>query len=54
LGALVVKFALYTGFRHSEIIGLEWKNVDMDRQFIRPHDPKGNPVTFPADNCPLF
>jgi len=47
LGALVVKFALYTGFRLDEVIGLDWKNVDLGRQFVRLHDPKGNPITLP-------
>lgn len=47
LGALVVKFALYTGFRLEEVIGLKWKDVDLDKRFIRLRDPKGNPVTLP-------
>lgn len=50
LGALVVKFALYTGFRLDEVIGLEWKDVDMERRFIRLKDPKGNPVNLPVCN----
>jgi len=50
LGALVVKFALYTGFRLDEVIGLEWKDVDMDRRFVSLKDPKGNPVTLPVCN----
>ena len=50
LGALVVKFALYTGFRLDEVIGLEWKDVDMDRRFVSLRDPKGNPVTLPVCN----
>jgi integrase len=50
LGALVVKFALYTGFRLDEIIGLKWQDVDMDKRFVRLSDPKGNPVTLPVCN----
>jgi integrase len=48
LGALVVRFALYTGFRLDEILGLEWKDVDLDKRFVRLTDPKGNPVTLPV------
>ena len=48
LAALVVRFALYTGFRLDEVIGLEWENVDLEKKFVRLHDPKGNPVTLPA------
>ncbi len=50
LGALVVKFALYTGFRLDEVIGLEWKDVDLEKRFVRLSDPKGNPVTLPVCN----
>lgn len=48
LGAMVVRFALYTGFRLDEVIGLEWKDVDLENRFVRLHDPKGNPVTLPV------
>ena len=47
IAALIVKFALYTGLRLDEIIGLEWKDVDLDKHFITLVDPKGNPVTLP-------
>lgn len=50
LGALVVKFAIFTGFRLDEVIGLEWKDVDMEKRFIELSDPKGNPVTLPVCN----
>ena len=50
LGALVVKFALYTGFRLDEVIGLEWKDVDLEKRFVALRDPKGNPVTLPVCN----
>jgi integrase len=50
LGALVVKFAVYTGFRLDEVIGLQWNDVDMKRQFIELSDPKGDPVTLPVCN----
>jgi integrase len=47
LAAFIVKFALYTGLRLDEVIGLEWKDVDLDKYFISLVDPKGNPVTLP-------
>jgi len=50
LGALVVKFALYTGFRLDEVIGLEWKDVDLEKRFVALRDPKGKPVTLPVCN----
>ena len=50
LGALVVKFALYTGFRLNEVVGLKWQDVDIDKHFVRLSDPKGNPVTLPVCN----
>ena len=45
--ALIVRFALYTGFRLDEVIGLEWKDVDIEKGFVRQVDPKGNPITLP-------
>jgi integrase len=39
--ALVVKFALYTGLRKSEIFGLEWKNVDLLNGLITLRNTKG-------------
>ena len=45
--ALVVKFALYTGLRQDEVIGLEWKDVDSEKRFVKLPDPKGNPTTLP-------
>jgi len=50
LGALVVKFALYTGFRLDDILGLKWKKVDIENGFARLSDPKGKPVTLPLNN----
>ena len=47
LAALVVRFALYTGLRLEEVIGLLWKDVDLTKGFIALVDPKGNPVTLP-------
>ncbi|QTA78386.1 Integrase superfamily protein [Desulfonema limicola] len=47
LGALLVKFSLYTGFRQDEIMGLEWKDVDQENGFISLFDPKGKPATLP-------
>ena len=40
----VVKFALATGLRKSNIINLEWQQIDMQRQVARvnPEDSKSN------------
>jgi integrase len=48
--ALIVRFALLTGFRLDEVIGLEWRDVDVEKKFARLVDPKGNPVTLPICN----
>ena len=53
LGALVVKFALFTGFRLDDILGLEWGKVDTERGFVSLHDPKGKPVTLPLNDAAL-
>lgn len=45
--ALVVKFSLYTGLRQDEVMGLEWKDVDSEKGFVKLPDPKGNPTTLP-------
>lgn len=37
----LVKLALYTGMRKSEILRLEWRDIDLDRGFIFIRDPKG-------------
>jgi len=39
--ALVVKFALYTGLRRSEIFGLAWQNVDLLNGLITLRNTKG-------------
>ena len=48
--ALIVCFALLTGFRLDEVIGLEWQDVDTEKRFAKLVDPKGNPVTLPLCN----
>ena len=45
--ALIVRFALLTGFRLDEVIGLEWQDVDVEKKFAKLVDPKGSPVTLP-------
>lgn len=45
--ALLIKFALYTGCRKSEIFKLTWKDIDFDNKFIYLRDPKGKPTTLP-------
>jgi integrase len=45
--ALVIKFALYTGMRLDEVIGLEWKDTDTEKAFVKLVDPKGKQATIP-------
>jgi integrase len=45
--ALVIKFALYTGCRKSEIFKLTWKDVDLRKKFMKLRDPKGKPIDLP-------
>ena len=45
--ALIVKFALYTGLRQNEILGLKWGDLDLEKGFVTLHDPKGLPTTLP-------
>jgi integrase len=53
LAALLVKFALYTGLRQNECMGLEWIDVDTERGFFRLLDPKGRPTNLPLSKCAL-
>ncbi|WP_054030607.1 tyrosine-type recombinase/integrase [Desulfatitalea tepidiphila] len=39
--ANVMRIALYTGMRRSEIFGLKWADLDFERKFIAIRDPKG-------------
>jgi integrase len=48
--ALVVKFALYTGLRLDEIIGLEWKDIDLEKGCVTLPDPKGKQATLPISS----
>lgn len=50
LGALIVRFALFTGFRQDEILGLRWGDVDLEKGFVTLGDPKGKPATLPLNN----
>lgn len=50
LAALIVKFALFTGMRQDEVMGLEWSDIDLERQFISLVDPKGNPANIPISD----
>lgn len=45
--ALIVKFALHTGLRSGEILGLRWTDIDFERGFVKLGDPKGQPVVLP-------
>ncbi|MCG2750370.1 MAG: site-specific integrase [Desulfobacteraceae bacterium] len=42
-GANIMRMALFTGMRASEIFKLEWRDIDFDRGFIHIRDPKGGP-----------
>ena len=53
LAALLVEFALYTGMRQNECMGLEWKDVDLVNGFIRLIDPKGKPTSLPLSKTAL-
>ena len=44
--ALLVKFALYTGFRRGEIFALKWENVDFENGMITLKDTKGGKDTI--------
>jgi len=39
--ALLVRFALLTGFRRGEVFGLRWDNVDLENGFVTLRDTKG-------------
>jgi integrase len=39
----IMKLALFSGMRRSEMLKLRWKHVDFDRGFINIVDPKGGP-----------
>jgi len=39
--ANLMKLALYTGMRRSELFRLQWKDIDFDRGFIQIREPKG-------------
>jgi len=39
----MMKMALYTGMRRSELFRLKWKHIDNERGFINIVDPKGGP-----------
>ena len=41
--ANIMRMALFTGMRASEIFKLEWKDIDFQRGFIHIRDPKGGP-----------
>ena len=39
----LMKLALYTGLRRSEMFKLKWQDIDFERGFIHIQDPKGGP-----------
>ena len=48
--ALIVKFALYTGFRLGEVLSLKWDQVDFERKFVHLPDPKGKAAYIPMSD----
>ncbi|QTA78665.1 Integrase family protein [Desulfonema limicola] len=53
IAAFIVKFALFTGLRSDECMGLKWEDVDFRMNFISLIDPKGNPVTLPMNQMAM-
>ena len=48
----IMKLALFSGMRRSEMLKLRWKHVDFDRGFINIVDPKGGPdQKIPLNNA---
>ena len=50
---LIVRFALHTGLRSGEILGLRWDDIDFERGFLRLGDPKGQPTNLPLSDQAL-
>lgn len=46
--ALIVKFALLTGLRKGEIMGLRFEDLNRADGFLTLHDPKGKPAILPV------
>jgi integrase len=52
--AAFVKFALFTGFRRSELFKMQWSHLDFDRALVAFPDPKGKKtVTVPVSQQAL-
>ncbi len=50
----IVLFALATGLRRGEIFKLKWNDIDMERGWLRLHDPKGGrDQILPLNNTAL-
>lgn len=48
--ALVISFALFTGRRRGEILGLQWSDIDWERRSITCHNTKnGSSISFPVN-----
>ncbi len=41
---------MYTGLRLDEVIGLEMKDIDLEKGFVKLIDPKGKATTLPISN----
>lgn len=53
--SLLVKFALFTGFRRGEIFSLKWKDVDFENGLVKLKDPKGiKTETLPVSDQALI
>ncbi|WP_319548454.1 tyrosine-type recombinase/integrase [Desulfogranum marinum] len=51
--ALIIHFALLTGLRQGEILGLRFADIDRNGGFLKLEDPKGKPTVLPLGDDAL-